>query len=219
MLRAARKVAYKWIGDLGSKLDKTEDELSRANLGRRLCTLAATCFSTYDVCPEHVPQTLSSEGDSDLAIAVHCAVIIHDNTPLALRDNSSGYLARLLIRHRRLLHFFEPFIRQGIQLDPLGIVDGIAGLWPEFRRQISIDLQMLPIGSPNSRWISCTVESGREAHYNLLIGKLLIGGKPLGRLPLEIIKHSTYASVLGAVSIIVITIRTCSRTPCSGFST
>ena len=63
---------------------------------------------------------------------------------------------------------------------------------------------MLP--SPNARWISCIAEGGQEIHYNLLTGQLLIGGKPLGKLPQEIIEHPTYASALGAVSVFVIVI-------------
>ncbi|KAH9017600.1 hypothetical protein EDB84DRAFT_1276503 [Lactarius hengduanensis] len=194
LLQWARSVAYKWVNELGSKLDITEDETSRTNLRRRLCTLAATCFSTYDVCTEHVPWMLAS--DDDIAIAVHCAVIVHDNTPSILEDDHSRYLIRLLNRHRRLLHFLEPSLRECVQCDPLSFDQGLAGLWPGFRRQTSSNWHVLP--SPNSRWISCVVEGGQEVHYNLLTGQLLIGGKPLGRLPQEIIEHSTYASALGS---------------------
>ena len=148
--------------------------------------------------------------DLDFTIAVHCAVIVHDNTPPTFEDDSSGYLSRLLDRHRRLLHFLEPFFHKGIQSNPTGFDDGVTKLWPEFCRQISSNWRILP--SPNSRWISCTVGGGREVHYNLLTGKLLSSGKPLGRLPQEITKHPTYASVLGAVSIVVIIIHTCSCT-------
>ena len=207
MLRSARGVAYKWIRELGSKLDKTDDEISRINLGRRLCTLAATCFSIYDVCPEHVPEVLSS--DSDFAIAVHCAVIVHDNTPSILEGDEFGYLSRLLNRHRRLLHFLEPHFHQGVQptRNPMGFDNGLARLWPTFHRQSN--WHILP--SPNSRWISCSVEGGQKIHYNVLAGKLLISGIPLGRLPQEIVEHSTYASVLGAVSVIVIMIHASSH--------
>ncbi|KAH9169113.1 hypothetical protein EDB89DRAFT_1908861 [Lactarius sanguifluus] len=194
LLQRARSVAYKWINKLGSKLDITEDETSRTNLRRRLCTLAATCFSTYDVCLEHVPRTLAS--DDDIAIAVHCAVIVHDNTPSILEDDKSRYLIRLLNRHRRLLHFLEPSLRERVQSDPLGFDQGLANLWPGFRRRLSSNWHVLP--SPNSRWITCVVEGGQEVHYNLLTGQLLIAGKPLGRLPQEVIEHSTYASVLGS---------------------
>ncbi|KAI9432124.1 hypothetical protein H4582DRAFT_2084063 [Lactarius indigo] len=195
LLRRARSVSHKWIVELGLKLDMIEDEMSRTNLRRRLCTLAATCFSTYDVCQEHIPWTLAS--DDDIATAVYCAVIVHDNTPSILEDDHSRYLNRLLNRHRRLLHFLEPSsLRECVPSNPSGFDQGLAGLWPGFRRQNSSNWHVLP--SPNSRWISCIVEGGHEVHYNLLTGQLLIGGKPLGRLPQEIISHSTYASVLGA---------------------
>ncbi|KAH9036252.1 hypothetical protein EDB84DRAFT_1560971 [Lactarius hengduanensis] len=198
LLQRARNVAHKWINEIGSKLDMTEDEMSRTNLRRRLCTLAATCFSTYDVCLEHVPQILAS--DDDIAIVVHCAVIVHGNTPSNLEDNHSRYLIRLLNRHRRLLHFLEPSLRKCIQSNPSGFDRGFAGLWPGFRRQTSSNWHVLP--SPNSRWISCIIEGGQEVHYNLLTGNLLIGGKPLGRLPQEIIEHPTYTSILGTASVI-----------------
>ena len=217
LLQKARSVAYKWINELGSKLDMTEDETSRATLCRRLCTLAVTCFSTYDVCLEHVPWILTS--DDDIAIAVHCAVIVHDNTPSVLEDDHSRYLIRILNRHRRLLHFLESFFRIDVKSNPSGFDRGLASLWPGFRRKISSGWHVLP--SPNSRWISCIVAGGQEVHYNLLTGQLLIGGKPLGKLPQQIIEHSTYASVLGGVSVFVILIHIYSHVYfcLSGFST
>ncbi|KAH9019095.1 hypothetical protein EDB84DRAFT_1275959 [Lactarius hengduanensis] len=196
LLQRARSVAHKWINEIDSKLDMTEDEPSRTNLRRRLCTLAATCFSTYDVCLEHVPQILAS--DDDIAIAVHCAVIVHGNTPSNLEDNHSRYLIRLLNRHHRLLHLLEPSFRKCARSNPLGFDHGFAMLWPGFRRQTSSNWQAVP--SPNSRWFSCTMDGGQEVHYNLLTGELLIGGNPLGRLPQEIIEHPTYKCALGTVS-------------------
>jgi hypothetical protein len=193
LLRKARSVAHKWIDELSSKLDMTEDETSRTNFRRRLCTLAATCFATYDVCPEYVPWALAS--DNDIAIAVHCAVIVHDNTPSILEDDD--HLVRLLNRHYRLLHILEPSLRDDVRSNPLGFDQGLTSLWPGFRRKVSSNWQVLP--GPNMRWISCIAEGGQEIHFNLLTGQLLIGGKPLGRLPQEIIEHSTYASALGAV--------------------
>ena len=178
----------------------TEEETLRTNLRRRLCTLAATCFSTYDVCLEHIPWTLAS--DNDIAIAVHCAIIVHDSTPSILEDDH--YLVRILNRHSRLLHTLEPFLRIDVQSNPLGFDQGLASLWPGFRRKVSSNWQVLP--SPNARRISCIAEGGQEIHYNLLTGQLLIGGNPLGKLPQEIIEHPTYTSVLGAVSVFIILI-------------
>ncbi len=211
-------MAHNWVKDLSSKLDPTEDETSRTNLRRRLCTLAATCFSTFDVCLEYLPRILAS--DEDIAIAVHCAVIVYDNTPSILADDDeSRYLTRLLNRHCRLLHFVEPFLRERVQSNPSGFDQGLISLWPGFRRQTSLNWLVLP--SPNSRWICCIVQGGQEVHYNLLTGKLLIGGKPLGRLPQEIIEHPTYAGILGTVSVPIILTYAYSCVTCaisSGFS-
>ncbi|KAH9180205.1 hypothetical protein EDB89DRAFT_2118669 [Lactarius sanguifluus] len=188
LLRKARSVTHRWIGEVGSKLAANDDEVAYTDLHRQLCVLAATCFSIYDVCPEQVPWLLSS--DSDFAIAVHCAVTVHDNTPSTLEGDDSGYLTRLLNRHRRLLHFLEPNFHQCVQSNPLGLDQGLASLWPGFCRKTSSNWHILP--SPNSRWISCIETGGQEVHLNLLTGQLLTKGNPLGRLPQEITGHSTY---------------------------
>ncbi len=102
LLREARKVTYRWISNIQENLDVVKDETSRTGLRHQLFMLAVTCFSTFDVCLEHVAAVLVSE--EDFSIAMRCAVIVHDNTPPFL----SLYHTRLLSRHRRLLHNLEP---------------------------------------------------------------------------------------------------------------
>ena len=165
--------------------------------------IAATCFSTFDVCSEYVPAVLSTK--EDFSVAMQCAVIVHDNKPPSLSDDNSPYLAQMLSRHRRLLHHLEPTFRQSMPgvLGEAGLLhanaydNALAQLWLGYRRDISSCWHALP--RPNSRWISCGAKGG-QVHYDLLTGKLLVDGKPLGRLPQEIVEHATYASVLGTVS-------------------
>ena len=199
LLREARNLTYRWLSEIGNKLESTDDEPSCADLRRRLCMLAMTCFSTFDVCSKYIPITLAS--DEDYSIAIQCAVIVHDNTPQSL--SGSAYLTQTISRHHRLLHYLEPTFSQSLpgesNLLHAGALDhALARLWLGYRRHISSSWHALP--SPNSRWISCVSEGGHEVHYNLLTGQLLINGKPLGRLPQEIVESSTYASVLGTVS-------------------
>jgi hypothetical protein len=156
--------------------------------------LAATCFSALDVSSEHIPAILTTE--EDFSIAIQCAVIVHDNTSLSLSGDSSVYHTRMISRHRQLLHSLEPIFSQSSHA---GAFDhALSRLWLGFRRHISSSWHILP--RPNSRWISCVAEGGHKVHYDLLTGKLLINGKPLGKLPQVIVEHPTYASVLGAVS-------------------
>jgi hypothetical protein len=207
LLRKVRSVTHGWIRQLGSKLDMTQDETSLANLRHRLCSLAATCVSTFNVCLEHVPSVLST--DDDFAIAVQCAVIVHDSSPPILRDDASLYLTRLLNRHHRLLHCLEQFVLAGILSNPSGFDLALERLWSGYRRQSSSLWRVLP--APNSRWISCTTEGGQEVHYNVITGQLLVCGKPLGRLPKEITEHPTYASILGTVSVTIVSTRLCTN--------
>jgi hypothetical protein len=200
-------VTHDWVDQLCSKLDTTQGEPSRDSLRHRLCSLAATCFSTFDVCVKHIPNVLST--DEDFAIAVRCAVIVHDNTPSILPHDVSLYLSRLLNRHHRLLHFLEPFFLQELRSHSSGVDDALARLWSDYRRQRSSPWDVLP--APNSRWIFCTTEGGQEVHYNVLTGQLLVGGQPLGILPKEITKHPAYAGILGTVGVTIVS--TCVHIP------
>jgi hypothetical protein len=195
-------LTYRWISEVCKKLETTDDEPSCAGLRRRLCLLAATCFSTFDVCSKYIPVSLASS--EDISFAVQCAVIVHDNKPPSLSAGNSLYLTQMISRHHRLLHYLEPVFSQPLPLGQAKLLyarafdHALARLWLGFRRKSSSSWHVLP--GANSRWISCVAEGEHEVHYDLLTGQLLINGKPLGRLPQKIVEHPTYASVLGTVS-------------------
>ena len=203
LLREIRNLTYQWISDVGDKLKSTNDEIFCAGLRRRLCILAATCFSTFDVCSEHVLEVLATE--EDFSIAMQCAVIVHDNTPPSFSGVNSHYLSRMLSRHHRLLHHLEPTFSQSTPgdlsevrlLHEAGYDNALKKLWLGYRRRIST---WHTLSQADSRWITCIAKGGLKVHYDLLTGKLLVDGKPLGRVPQEIAQHPAYASVLGTVS-------------------
>ena len=202
LLQGTRKLTYQWISEVGKKLESTDDEMTCTDLRCRLCMLAMTCFSTFDVCSRYIPVSLASE--EDIAVAIQCAIIVHDNTPPSLSAGNSFYLTQMISRHRRLLHYLEPVFSQSLSgeanlLHADAFDLALARLWLGFRRPISSSWHVLP----NTRWISCNSDSeqGNEVHYDLLTGQLLINGKPLGRLPQKIVEHPTYASVFGTVSV------------------
>jgi hypothetical protein len=164
--------------------------------------IAATCFSTFDVSPEHVSALLAD--DEDFSVAMRCAIVVYNNTPSSLSDEDSFYLTRMLSRHRRLLHDLEPMFGESDSSD-LGQVRlshsgayNLALTWLGLSYHNSSSWHALP--RPDSQWISCVTERGQKVHYDLLTGQLLIDGKQLGRLPREMVEHPTYASILGTVS-------------------
>ena len=200
LLREARNVTRRWISAISNELESTQDEKFCAGLRRRLCMLAATCFSTFDVPPQHLPGVLTN--DEDFSLAMQCAIVVYDNTPSSTPDDA--YLVRMLSRHRRLLHHLEPVFSElsnnaGGQAELMhsgGYDLALSQLWLGYRNSS----RWRALARPNSPWISCVTDGGQRVHYDLLSGKLLIDGKRLGRLPREIVEHPTYASIFGAVS-------------------
>jgi len=185
------------------KIDSTSDETPQTRLRSRLCMLAVTCFSTFDVCPEHIPTVISNE--EDLSIAIQCAAIVYDNTPRFPSGDSSLYFARMLRRHHRLLHDLEPIFSQSslvcgrATLLHAGAFDhALERVWQGYRQGNSSDWHVLH--KQNPRWISCVANEGQEVHYDLLTGELIIGKKSSRRLPHELTEDPMYKSIFGAVS-------------------
>jgi hypothetical protein len=189
--------------------------------------VAATCFSTFDVCPEHIPATFPSE--EDFSVAMQCAVIVHDNAIFLDNDTDTFLLVgrgdtdpselvfdeeydqrvhgnRMRHRHYRLLHDLEPIFGETFPPDDGsaellhgGAYDvALSWLWVGYRRHDTSSWHALP--KPSSRWISCVTQGGKKVHYDLLTGKLLVDGKRLGGLPQEIMEHPTYTSIFRGVS-------------------
>lgn len=205
LLREARNVLYRWISELQGNLGSLQDETSRAGLQHQLCILAATCLSTFDVCSEQEGGALVS--DEDFSLVMQCAVIVHDNKPSSLSDDDMLYLTRLLSRCRRILHNLEPIFLQHlppasgqVRLSHAGAYDdAFSRLRPGHRQGNPSGWRALP--RPNSRWIHSVTGEDQEVYYDLLTGELIIGGKRLEKLPQEIMRHPTYTSVFGEVSV------------------
>ena len=199
LLRKARNVTFQWMHQLAGKLQGSEDDNEVLNFQRRVCEMAATCRGTYDVDPIHLSHLLTSA--EDVAILVECAVQVYDNTPSTLKNVPPCFL-QLLARDRRLSHSLEQALWQQCEIDREGVDRAISAIWPAYRP--GTPWQQLP--KPNDRWITSMtgIESGKESqqvHLNLLGGRLLVNGRPLGRLPETIVKHPTYTRIFAQVSI------------------
>lgn len=184
------------------KLQSAEDDEEANELQRRTCEIAATCRATFDVdSPPHLDYLLDSS--SDIAVLVECSIVVYDNTPPDLR-HAPSHIQRLLYRDRRLSHYLEERLLGLIDADGGGLDAAITSVWPGYRPRRGGWQQL---ANAESRWLTSFTASSSQAsqrsqqvHYNVLEGKLLVDGRPLGRLPREITSHSTYKRVLGQVS-------------------
>lgn len=201
-LRKARAVTHRWMREIIEKLQSAEDDEEANELQRRTCEMAATCRATFDIdSPPHLDRLLDTS--SDVAVLVECSIVVYDNTPPDLRG-APPHIQTLLYRDRRLSHYLEERLLGRIRSDRVGLDAAITAVWPGYRPGLA-GWQRLE-GS-ESRWLTSFTASSSQAsqrsqqvHYNVLEGRLLVDGKPLGRLPREITSHSTYKRVLGQVS-------------------
>lgn len=193
-LREARRVCLGWTRELSRKLpDCKPGDVREFQL--RVVQMAAVCRATYDVEHYHLDNLLHS--DEDVAVLVECTTTIHDNVP-AIVDTLSGSTRTLLDRDRRLSYAIEDHLRSLILNSNTGL--DLTDIWSVYRP--GSPWQALP--EPNSRWIFTYTAAGldscsQKVHYNLLSGKLLVEGLPLGRMPSEYTSHQTYKELFGEV--------------------
>ncbi|KAG1794544.1 uncharacterized protein HD556DRAFT_1367943 [Suillus plorans] len=194
LLRRIRTATFTFLGQLSPKMQASDDEKASRDLQGRLRDMAATCRSTFDV--DGDPSLLLTSND-DIEVFVYCGVMIYDNTPSHL-DNLSRYSKLLLERDKRCCHTLEAAVRRYVENHREGLDSAVKAIWGSYRRGTS--WKALP--APCSRWLATkTAPSGSQSpqtvHYNLIDGRLLVDGKPLGRLPLTIVRHPTYQAIFG----------------------
>ncbi|KDR74247.1 hypothetical protein GALMADRAFT_141321 [Galerina marginata CBS 339.88] len=203
LLRKARQVTHQWMRDIARRLQDATDDNEASVLQRRVCEIAATCRATFDVDLAHLDALLPKDDlMDDLAILVECSIMVHDNTPPNLGSQFLDF-QRLLHRDRRLSHYLESptikLLHQSDQSGWRGLDTAIKSVWKEYRPR---DKGWKQLPEPNSRWLMTlttplTGQQAQQVHYNMLSGKLLVDGKPLGRLPGEIVGHPIYRRIFG----------------------
>ena len=203
LLRTVRGKVFSWVDELSAKLTEVPgDEELRGHLR----DAAAICRSTFDVDPSMIRKFLHSA--EDIKVLLCSAILIHDHTPSNVSCLPT-YSQLLLDRDRRLSLALESVISDVIQADSSdeGINLAIGWVWPEYRS----GSKWTSIQNPNSRWLSCRTtatpdRSSQVVHYNLLDGSLLVNGKPLGRLPNEILQHPLYNLIFGKVRLVILNV-------------
>ncbi|KAF8326320.1 uncharacterized protein EI90DRAFT_3156603 [Cantharellus anzutake] len=203
-LRKIRKTTLGWLRDLMTLESEAQDDLERNKYQAAICRIAATCRSTFDVDSCHVPSLLQSS--KDVATFIECAIIVNIHSPQVTSANADPHLHRLLLQDQCLSCNMEGFLIARIQAwEPMkGINSAVANIWNGF----DLTCRWTRLPEPNDRWLTTTTtiagQRRQEVHLNILSGSLLIDGKPLGRLPPEIVGHSTYIELFGAKNLAVV---------------
>ncbi|KAK7040132.1 hypothetical protein VNI00_009938 [Paramarasmius palmivorus] len=189
LLRDMRLAVFQWMVDVGERTGTNNDEAATQKAQLRLCEMAATVRSTFDVEPIYHCQLLSS--DADVMQFIVSGIHLRDNTPPYLK-NTSPLFQQLLERDRRLSHAVAANLSQ--KADLKGLTNAIQSIWPAFFQRSEWELLL----EPNDCWIHSRGNNGQEVHFNFLNSQLLVDGKPLSRLPSTFTTHSTYSRIFGS---------------------
>ncbi|KAL0569705.1 hypothetical protein V5O48_012255 [Marasmius crinis-equi] len=193
LLQDAQHITYHWMKDVIVKLQKVQEKSSSFELQLRLCELAAACRATAGIDfpgqraspPTAFPSSLSFE------MFLHAGMVLRDNLPLNPETENIASKVHIFARDRRLSHCYEPLLAQTIASRGAPVHNNaIVQYWPSY--------------TPRALWVQKTAPNDRWAYsldgslaFNMLENRLLVDGKPLGRLPLEVMSHPTYVRIFG----------------------
>jgi hypothetical protein len=199
-MRDARAVTLQWLRELKTAFRTESAEETTIERQHLICEMAAICRMTYDVESVHLSHLL--ETWEDVSVVLECAMAVQETHPPELK--SAPLPLQLLIRRdERLSHILESQLRTCIASDRMGFDQALLTVWSGYRAGPELLI------SDDSPWIATQTaqpEHGtiQSVHFNLLDGKLLVNGRPLGRLPASIMTHPTYIRTFGQVRRILI---------------
>ncbi|KAI9773044.1 MAG: hypothetical protein M1835_006205 [Candelina submexicana] len=198
LLQRTREVTLRWCEDLALRLQDLIDDNAIEKTRQLIVKAASTCLATYDVDIQHVDNVLQSNGN--LANLVRSLILIHDNTTNGV-NILTGDLERILIHNQKIAHFLEAPLHQHIEGDnDAEMNDAISTVCSGL--VLAAPWEFLP--EPNQRWaVNCTAEtagrSSQKVHLNILTGRFLVNGQPLGRVSQDYSGHELYKRVFGSV--------------------
>lgn len=196
LLSSVRQTLYTWLKDLVASFADCADAHVEY-LKARIRDIAAACRMSYDVDLSHGRDIMRQP--NAVEIFVYCGISIYDNRTSGL-DTTKDVSRITVDRDERVAVKLEKQLWQAIQGDSKGLDAAVQAVWPTFKRRLSWSR----MDAPNERWMSCQTRGGRgsrsqHVQLNILEGRLLIDGKPLGRLPVEITNHAVYQRLFGKV--------------------
>lgn len=170
-LDRTRLITIKWTREITEMIHRCKTEATARQLTTKCLEMALTCHATFDVDSDDIATILGEQ--SNVAIVIECAIMIHDRSPVIMADLSSC----LKVLHRRSLrvaHRIEPILRACLSLDARGIECTIRGIWSGYEGGGA----WTPLFSPCERWMATTTVSehilSRPWHISWLHVMLII---------------------------------------------
>ncbi|KAB8287403.1 hypothetical protein EYC80_010107 [Monilinia laxa] len=200
LLKNARKSTLQWICHLRKETRNTTDAQTAETAARYGFWAALLCRRTFSI----FIGSDSKLSPDDLSSFVQGSIALQENLIVNIRK-LPRVLKNMLVRDNRMAYDIQNLVRVSIESNHLSLGAAIDEAWSgsghSFGRTYS---QWKFPSSPNDRWASAVITStpnkslaSQRVHYNFVEGHLLLDGKPLGKLPLDIRESEDVKELFG----------------------
>jgi hypothetical protein len=189
LLKAARELTLQWVVRLREESINAGD----ADAAERAATYgmwaSLLCRRTFAA----LVESGSEMAGEDLCSFVQASVALQQNLVVDL-TKLPRVLKNMLIRDVKMVHALRPALEDSIARNPDSLGAAINETWCDSSNSTGREFSpWRALEPPYDRWFVSAVSSSanpyyvpQAVHYNFIEGHLLLDGKPLGRLPLDI---------------------------------
>ncbi|KAH6855507.1 hypothetical protein B0I37DRAFT_395568 [Chaetomium sp. MPI-CAGE-AT-0009] len=176
----AREICVSWFRLLRGEILTSPDTAAAKQLQQRALAAALLCKRTFVI---HLDQTVPFDPAS-LATYVESAIVTHENM-VGNIHSLPQIMLQDLVSAIKLSYHLSRLVLRSICDSPESLRDSLKQFWPDADRIGTANSTITP---HSDGWLSCDIaetetESHQVVNVNLLLGTLLVNGKPVGKLP------------------------------------
>ena len=200
LLKTARQSTLQWISRLRDEVrnavsaDRAERAARYGFWAALLCRRTFTTFFESD----------SKINAEDLCSFVQASVALQENLVVDLAKLPLN-LKNMLARDMKMAYRIRSLIEESIECNPDSLGAAINRTWSDSSNSTGRTYsQWQFLSSPKETWVMSIMNStgnkfivSQVVHYNFVEGHLLVDGKPMGRLPLEIRESEDVRELFG----------------------
>lgn len=194
LIKKARATTLAWISILQREVQNSvdSDAVERAAMYGFWASLL--CRRTFSIL-----IGTSSINNNDLTCFVQASIALQENLVIDLSKLSRN-TKFILVHDLKLAYQLRPIVSASILSRPLALGNGINSHWCDADNALGRSYSAWKLLPASKNWIvsNFTTENSTQPqllHFNIVEGHLLVDGKPLGRLPIEI-RRSTHVREL-----------------------
>jgi hypothetical protein len=202
LIQKIRAIISTWLTLLRDEVRLTEDGGVVYKAAEYAFWAALLCRQTFAIYLHDHDQSFVKLGEENACHFFRASIALSENLLVNL-DQLSTDLKHLLKRDLLMSYSMRDLIQTWAATHPSALTDAINETWVDVgssKKRIFSKWKTLPL--PYNSWLvsrtsATKAVASQTVHYHWLQGHLLVDGKPLGRLPLEMRENASVQELFG----------------------